>query len=472
MRAAIYARISEDPSAQARGVTRQREDCEAVAAARGWDVVATFIDNDISALKGQHRPGYEAMMAAVARGEVDWIVAYQSSRLWRKRSQRAEAIDSLSQARVGVAFVRGTDLDLSSAQGRMLAAILGEFDTAESEVKAERVARAALQRAQEGRANGACAYGWRREYRQDEHGREVGWADVIDPAEADVVKGIVCDLLAGVPLRSITARLNAEGKLSPLGKRWIPSSVRKLAVRDLNIGIRRYGDETFPGAWEPIIDEESHARVKALLADPRRRTSRAAARLHLLTFGVGQCGVCDGVLVVSRKGPPGRKAALYVCKERGCVGRRKDRVDELVAQTVCERLSAPDAAAIFRVDGSDHPNEATQLADELRARMNDAADAFGMGQIDREQLARITAKLQPELEAAQKRAQPSVPVPGVVEELLQAADTRAQWNELSVAQQRTVLQALSLTVVIKPARGGPLFKPESVDVLWGTGHGT
>jgi len=158
-RTAIYCRISEDPRATEKGVARQREDCEALVAARGWQLVGVYTDNDISALKGAHRPGYAALLVSVQRGELDRIVAYGLSRLWRSRTERAEAIGVLSAARVGVALVKGSDLDLTSAAGRMYAGVLGEFDTAESEIKAERVARAAQQRAEEGRPNGALGYG-------------------------------------------------------------------------------------------------------------------------------------------------------------------------------------------------------------------------------------------------------------------------------------------------------------------------
>ena len=103
-------------------------------------MVATYTDNDISALKGQERPGYDEMMTDAVHGEFDWIVSYGLSRLWRNRKERAEAIDTLSKARISVALVKGSDLDLTSAAGRMYAGVLGEFDTAESEIKAERVA--------------------------------------------------------------------------------------------------------------------------------------------------------------------------------------------------------------------------------------------------------------------------------------------------------------------------------------------
>lgn len=465
-RAAIYCRISEDPRGLGQGVNRQREDCEALAAARGWQVVAVFTDNDISALKGQARPGYEQLMAGAAEGEFDRIVAYGLSRLWRNRRERAHAIDVLSEARVGVALVKGQELDLSNAAGKMYAGIIGEFDSAESEIKAERVARAASQRAQEGRANGACAFGWKREYQRDAQGRVVGWDDVVDEPAAKTVQGIVDDLLAGVTLRAVTARLNAEGTLSPLGKPWITSSVRKLAMRDVNIGVRRHGDQTYKAAWAPIVDEDKHLRVKMMLADPARRTQRAAARTHLLTFGIGKCGVCDGVLVVTKKGPPGRKVPLYVCRTSGCVGRREDWVDALVITAVCERLSRPDAAAIFHTPQKSGIDEARQLVEKLRQRLDNAADAYAEAQIDRDQLARITAKLRPELEAAQQQARRSSGVPAVLQPLLAAGDVRAAFDKLAVAQKRAVLDSLGVDVVINRARGGPGFKAESIELRW------
>ena len=101
-----------------------------------------------------------------------------------------------------------------------------------------------------------------------QQGRVVGWKDEVDEPAAEVVRSIVRDLLAGITLRAVTARLNAEGSAAPLGGKSITSSVRKIAVRDLNVGIRRHGKDTYQGAWEPIVGEGDHAMVKALLSDP------------------------------------------------------------------------------------------------------------------------------------------------------------------------------------------------------------
>ncbi len=62
VRAGIYTRISWDPDGQRAGVERQRLDCEALCADRGWDIAQYFEDNDRSAYSGKRRPSYERML--------------------------------------------------------------------------------------------------------------------------------------------------------------------------------------------------------------------------------------------------------------------------------------------------------------------------------------------------------------------------------------------------------------------------
>jgi NAD(P)-dependent dehydrogenase (short-subunit alcohol dehydrogenase family) len=56
MRAAVYTRISQDATGQRAGVTRQLEDCEALADRLGWEVTHRYGDNDLSAYSGRTRP--------------------------------------------------------------------------------------------------------------------------------------------------------------------------------------------------------------------------------------------------------------------------------------------------------------------------------------------------------------------------------------------------------------------------------
>jgi site-specific DNA recombinase len=473
-RAAIYCRISEDPRALERGVTRQAEDCEALIRARGWQLVDSWTDNDVAVLRpGAHRPQYDAMLAAAERGEITRIVAYGLSRLWRSRTERATAIERLSKLQVGIALVKGSDLDLSSAAGRMYAGMLGEFDTAESEVKAERVARAAQQRAEEGRANGAALYGWRRVKTRNMTGDVVAWRDEIDPAEAKIVHEIIDRLLRGHTLKAITADLNARGVAAPNGGRWLSSGVRKVALRPANVAERVHQAEVIgPAAWPPIVDRDQHDRVTAFLNNPGRRTSRSGARKHLLSFGIGQCGRagCGSHLRVVTKFRDRAKVIPYACYQcdgpSSCVTRAQAAVDDLVERVVVRRLGQPDARDLLaRDDGT--ARAARERADAVRARLDGAADDYAAGALDREQLRRITSRLRPGLDAAEREVAKAVR--GIAPELLaQLAGPQAanRWKALTVPQKRALLETLEVGVTILPARGGPGFKPESVRITF------
>lgn len=467
-RVALYARISEDKFGLEKGVDRQIEDGRRLAADRGWEIVAEHRDNNISALSGRRRDGYARLLADVEAGRVDTIVCYMTSRLWRSRRERAEGMEILRRHRVKVVPERGPALDLNTAAGRMLAGVMGEFDTHESEVKGERVARAALQRAMEGRANGAALYGWRRAHEFDSKGGRVGFHDVEDEGEAPIVCEIVDRLLAGASLKEITADLNARSVVPPHRhsdgehRQWGTSSVRKIALRPANIGKRvRQGEIVGDAEWPAIIDEGKQARVVALLTDPRRATSRSGARRHLLTYGVGICGVCGSQLRVKTRG--GHE--LYVCEAKGCVGRRRERVDEMVEAVVIRRLARHDVADLFARDG-DAGQAARDHANGLRAKLDAAADDYVDDKIDRRQMERITARLRPLIDQAEDDVRRATPPPvDLVGMGLTSNMVAERWSALSVAQRRSVLEVL-LTVRILPTRQGRGFDPASVMIEW------
>ena len=77
--AAIYTRISQDSTGQQLGVTRQLEDCRALADQLGWRVVARYDDNDISAYSGKRRPGFEAMLTAMKVGEFGAVICWHAT---------------------------------------------------------------------------------------------------------------------------------------------------------------------------------------------------------------------------------------------------------------------------------------------------------------------------------------------------------------------------------------------------------
>ncbi len=196
-RVALYARISEDGTGLGAGVTRQLVDTRELAKSRGWTVVAELVDNNISAMSGKQRPQYAELMRLVEAREIDRVVVFHMSRLWRAKVERAVGQQAFAQAGVSITTVSGPEFDFSTATGRMLAGVVSEIDAYESELKRERVARASEQRAAEGKANGATHYGYRKV-----KGAGPGVLEP-SPKEAAEIRRIIARVVEGWSLRRI-----------------------------------------------------------------------------------------------------------------------------------------------------------------------------------------------------------------------------------------------------------------------------
>jgi site-specific DNA recombinase len=494
-RAALYARISVDKTGEEIGVQRQLYDMKALAEARGFEVVGEFVDNDISASKALHRPGYEQVWQLVRSGAVDHVLVWQTSRLVRSRKDRAEVIDTFGKHNVDVIAVRGPSLDLRTAYGRAVGDMMSSFDTMESEVKSERVSAAIADLARRGKAWGYCPYGWDRE------GRGVHAQQVINTDEAAIVRELVGRVLGGESLAELHRDMNERGVLAPgyaqwlklppevreqreskgrkaPSKAWAKSTIRTLVVRDANAGIRRYrkrdgGGVEMAGDWPAIVERAKHDRVVAMLTSPERRSHsgpRPGARRHLLTNGIGKCGVCGGPLRVARRsGKRGNGSKIYLCLNGGgCTGRLQAPVDDLVKKVVIGRLAKPDA--LDWLMGDDRPAKRLQdQVNELQGRLDAAAVSQAAGRISIRALELITAELAPHLEAANRERDAAL-VDLDIEQLRPLAGPGADacWEAMTVTQRRAVLRTIRLeAVVLLPrTKHGPGFERESIDFIW------
>ena len=488
-RAVLYARISLDKRGEEIGVQRQLRAMRELAQQRHYAIVEEITENDISASKGLHRPGYEKVWKLVKGGEVDHVVVWQSSRLMRSRADRAAVIDHFGRHEVDVIAVRGPSLDLRTAYGRGLAELATAFDSMEGEVKAERITEAIADGARRGKAWGYCPYGWDR----------TSGVQTVNEHEAGIVAELVDRLLAGESLNELFRDMNDRGepapgfaqwmKISeqvreqriikgrkPPPQRWAKSTIRTLVLRDANAAIRRYrkrdgGGTALEGDWPAIVDRRKHDRVVALLSAPERRSHtgpRPGARKHLLTNGIGACGVCGGVLRVSNSRARS-SGPIYMCAAKGCTGRLQAPVDSLVARVVIGRLQMPDALDWLLKD-DEEAKRLTQRLEELSRRLDEAADSYADGNVSARQLERITAKLAPEVQQARRDRDAAVRALDV-EAIRPLAGPEAQnrWNSMLVSSRRAVLETLGIEVVIMPRlKHGPGFEHESVEIRWHT----
>jgi len=133
-RAAAYGRISEDDQDRREGVDDQLRRAQAYIERRGWDLVDSFRDDDVSAFSGKPKPGYDALMAEAASGRVNTVVVRHIDRLWRDDLEAAQGLRLLRQHRVLVSEYGGMDYPLWTASGRTYARDAASGGTFESDV--------------------------------------------------------------------------------------------------------------------------------------------------------------------------------------------------------------------------------------------------------------------------------------------------------------------------------------------------
>ena len=136
---------------------RQRKDTAALCAQRGYEILARYTDNDISAStkkRRKPRPDYDAMLAAARAGELDVIVAYKSSRLTRRPREHEDLIELAVDYGIQFAYVASPEFDLNTADGPKIARMLAVSDAGDAEVTRELVQRKMRELAEVGRPSG------------------------------------------------------------------------------------------------------------------------------------------------------------------------------------------------------------------------------------------------------------------------------------------------------------------------------
>jgi len=453
----VYARISQDRNGSALGVTRQREDCEAYASRRGWRVVETYIDNDVSASNGKQRPAYMRMLADVEAGKVDAVVVWALDRLHRRPVELERFIDLADRHRLALGSVGG-DVDLSTSAGRLHARIMGSVARHETEHKGERQARAAQQAAQDGKPTGGPRpFGYR-----------PGGVEP-DPVEAREVRDAYRAVLAGTPLREIARDLNRRGVTTSLGNPWGPTQVRAMLLRARNAALRTFRTQVVgPASWPALVDESTWRAAVAVLSDPSRKTSPGFATRWLMS-SLARCGVCGETVTsggAARTRVDGSRPTVYRCRTRKHVTRDAAPVDDLVSRIAVERLSRPDAAALLVDDDAPDAGELRAEAQTLRSRLETLAVEFADGALTAGQLRAATERLRSRLtsvEAAQARTG-RAPVLG---DVVGADDVQKAWNGLPFDRKRAVIDTL-MAVTIDPehVRGRREFDPRLIRIEW------
>jgi DNA invertase Pin-like site-specific DNA recombinase len=211
-RAVAYLRVSTDEQADSgAGLDAQMAAIEAAATARGWDLVAVHTDAGVSGgIAPTSRPALCDALAMLDGGNADVLVVAKSDRLARSVVGLVELLDRADRADWSL-VVLDSDVDTSTAAGRLVASMIGCVAEWERRVISERT-RAALAT-------------------RKASGMRLGSPVTLEQATRDRIASLWAD---GLTLQAIANTLTAEMIPTARGGRWYPSTVAAV-LRSLDL---------------------------------------------------------------------------------------------------------------------------------------------------------------------------------------------------------------------------------------------
>ena len=409
LRAAIYARYSSDLQSAA-SIEDQIRLCRQRIEREGWSLIATHVDRATSGAS-HLRPGFQALLEQGRAGGFDLVVAEALDRLSRDQEHIAAFYKQLSFAGVRILTLADGLIDELHVglKGTMNALFLKDL--------AAKTRRGLQGRIEAGCSAGANTYGYDVVRELDSRGNPVHGNRQINAAQADVVRRIFEDFVAGKSPRAIAAALNGEAVIGPRGGPWGASTIHGNATRgtgilnnELYVGRLvwnrlRYVKDPQTGRrisranpaedvlmhdvpelrivsdalWQAARARHQAAR-KAIRPDNGRKELWHARRTRYLLSGLIHCGACGGPMVIVGK-------TYYGCanhKYRGlCANRltmRRDILERSVLDGLARHLVTPELVAEF-------------VAEYHRERKRLAAGAAAREQAARGELAAIDRQI-------------------------------------------------------------------------------
>jgi site-specific DNA recombinase len=414
---------------------------------RGFVVDEVYVDDDVSAWSGKQRPEFERMVDDLRSRRIGAVLVWHLDRLTRHPRELEAFIDLCDELRVELGCVTG-DVDLGSHIGRLTARMLGGLARYESDHKSERILRKHEEIAADGRVSGGGSrpYG----YEADKV--------TVRAAEAVVVREAAKRLLAGEPVRSIARDLNERGITSASGGAWSPQSLRRMLASPRISGQRvHHGEIVAKAVWPAIITPKDGAGIRALLANPERRTNKTARRY--LLGGLLVCSHC-GERLVARPRSGGQRR--YACaKGPGFSGCGKtyinaDDVERFVTEAVLIRIDSVGLQRTLERRQRSQPDAQRWLSEmeQAQAQLVELAAAYGNREISMDELRAARAPIEQRLTAARKRLT-KVSRASVIDRYVGNGEgLRAEWDSLDLSQQHAIVAAVIESVVVGPGRGG------------------
>ncbi len=313
LRAAPYARISREDVGNVDNTDIQIEECTDYIAQEGFEHVASFVDNNVSAYSEQaHRPDYERLLAFIRANKLDVIVVTEPSRL-NRRLWGSIGLFRLAETS-DFKWIKTADgqggFDLSTPEGRDNAINAAMEAERESRRLGERQKRKKRRQAKEGRySGGPRAYGYQKD------------GVTIRESEAAIIREVAQRLIDGESARSICADLRRHGIKTATGRDWSPATISHLFESPRICGYRTHHGVLYPAEWPAIISRDDWDKIQLLRKARASAQTPVLARRYLLT-GIAVCGICGTPLLGQNWHRDGAVIRKYRCPSDELYSRR------------------------------------------------------------------------------------------------------------------------------------------------------
>lgn len=458
--AAIYCRISSDPTGSRSGVDRQEADCRKRCEERGWEVLDLYVDNDRSAYsKTKVRPEFERLKRDVRAGIVDVIVVWATDRLYRQMRELEDIIDLLEESSTELEAIQVGRVEMATSSGRTIARMLGVVAQMESDDKSRRLRRKHEELAELGKVPG----GGRRPF-GFENDRKTH-----RPSEVALIQEAADRVLGGETLYAIQQDWIGRGVETSTGAPWSTTALKTFLINGRIAGLRmheRVGETQ--AEWDPIVDRETWERLRSLLTDPSRRRN-PVVRKYLLTR-IMTCGKCGHPLVAT---PRAEKRRGYGCvKQNGGCGSVYALADP-IEQTVTTRVQIlADSAGARRHVMTERTRRDSALGavmDEMHAAESSLDEITRAHFVDkvvsRPQFLSISRELE---ERIAKLGERVAGMQGANTLEQHAGNVTEAWPTLTLEQQRSVIQGVLQSIVLLPAQPGKVrnkWDPDRLQIV-------
>lgn len=371
-RVAAYARVSRDSERLMHSLSAQVSYYSTLIQKNpDWEYAGVYADEGITGTIAEKRDTFQELLADCDAGKIDLILVKSISRFARNTVDLLEAVRHLKDIGVEVYFEK-EHISSLSGDGELMMTLLASFAQEESRSMSENIRWAFTKMYQKGKPHyrfRILGYDWD------------GDRMVINETEANTVRRIYAEYLAGEKLEDIADRLYADGRLSINGKKIVPPQLHKILTNITYTGnllcqktfitdpitkVSKKNNGELPQYYiedfhEPIISMEDFEAVKVemkrrhiFFGEWRNNSNYGSYALS----GKIKCGCCGQSFnrKIRQENKGGKRTVYWSCRSvlhvEGCPNRKSLPQSEL-SKILCELLEMEEWDEQTVADGID-----------------------------------------------------------------------------------------------------------------------